>query len=656
MLMLLTISLPVLAQKEPDISNISDFEKEMILNSIKELGENFKAIAPSNEVVTSIPLSPENLVPLTVDAKMLKALGSKLSNAFFLGTTWSSSVDIEFDSFILPHMDVVTKIDVTVDELSLDDGTKKKVNLIAVAHNSNRQKSFKLELSKDLLSSPKSADPKISSLSGMAKVTYYENFTKTSVKVQVGTEVKMKDGGMVKVIQAKNDFVQVQFSGEANFYDVYADDGKGIDIEALTYKEMPLLKDGKPVSELAEKDILMFAAKENSGQSAKTGVLFNLKFKGVPANIHFLSTGKKKELIQKFIAYGKQDGKDASKILGTRYINEKSPIAFSFSDKELTENLTLSLRRDSTFLAYLDEGPRSNELILDLENIKKIQYEDRIIELSDVQLLDEKGKAVPIFVKQKDSFGDKKILIQVPKGADGNTDKKELLKAKKPIFPNGQKLIGKIKLEVPLVYEVFSWPAKPYPGVKVEIKGNDIIFGLGNKNDFKASDFYVSDGSDYALFPFGKNHTKWVNDDVEKIERYWGKPKNVLLRAQIQTIVYEGQFEFKVPAPLPTPAKDANPFINNGPKPVIEQFAINKLKNFSSKIIKAFEEAPAVTPSAEVSADESKMYDQVEALYIKKGLTKEMAKETVGKLKESLKSLTKEQRATSLQGMISALK
>jgi hypothetical protein len=658
-------STAAIKQKEPDMSQISDFEKKIILESIKEMAENFNSITPSAQAVASVALKPENLTPLSVDQKMLSVLGTKLRSAFFLGSIWNSSVDLEFDSFILPHMDVVTKINVSIDEITLDDGTKKIVELEAEERNTNTGKGFTVELPKDVISSNNSADPKISSLTGTAKLTYFENFTKTTVKTQIGTEVNMPDGGTVKVLQSKNDFVQVHFTGKSAFYDVYADDEKGVEIESLKFKEMPILKDGKLLSELSENDILMYVVKENSGQSMKEGLLFNLKFKGIPANIHFISVGKKKDLLQKFTALGKPDSKDISKILGARYINEKKPEAFSFSEKELTEKLTLSLRRNDAILAYLEESPYSNELILDLDNIKKIQYKDRVMEITDVKLLDDKGLEVPIFVNQKDSFGEKNFLIQVPNGENGNINKKDLLKAKKPIFPEGIKLIGKLKLEVPLTYELFSWPGKAYPGVKVDIQGNDIVFGLGSENDFSPSDFFVSDGTEYALFPFGKNHTKWVNNDVEKIERYWGIPTNVILRNPSLKVRYEGQFEFKVPAPILAPATGANPFFDEGPDVVVEQLLISKLKNYSSKLITTNEVVPAVaTPevaitaskSEDTNADEDKMYEQIVALYVKKGLTKELATDTVGKIKDSLKSLTQDQRATSLQGMITALK
>lgn len=649
--------------KKPDVAQISDFEKKLILKSIKEREEKFKSITFSSEAVVSKPLDPENLVPSIVTPQILKAIGSKLSNAFFLGTTWSSSVDIEFDSFIIPYMDVVTKMELLVNELELDDGTKKQVNLSAEDKHSG--KSFQIEVSKDILSSKLSADPKVKSISGVAKLTYHENFPKVSMKAAVGNEMKLSNGGMIKIIKFEKDFVQVKVTSEKGFYDIYAEDDKGVLIESHKFSDMPIAIGGKLLTELNEEQSLKYMINEHLGEKVNEGELINIKFNGIPANIHFLELGKTKEFVQKFIAFGKPEMKDISKIIGTRYIKQKKPEPYSFPEKELTEELTLTLRRDRTGLAYLDDGPYSNELILDLENLRKIQDEDRLMELTDVKLFDSKGKEVPIYVKQKDSFGSKEILIQVPRGADGNIDKKALTKEKKPIFPNGTKLIGKLKLELPVTYEIFSWPEKPLPGIKVDIKGNDIVFGMSNKNDFSPSDFFVSDGGKYALYAFGKNHTSWTNGNVDKIERYWGKPKNVMLNTPIQKIVYEGQFEFKVPPPLPVPAKDSNPFLDDGPKLVIEKNIISKIKNFSKKLVSIYPtekdqdktNIPNTTSNnPDIDVSELKMFDQMEALYVKKGLTKEIAKQTVEQIKTSLKGLTKAQRATSLQSMLSALK
>jgi hypothetical protein len=473
------------------------------------------------------------------------------------------------------------------------------------------------------------------------------------MKATAGAEAKKIDGGLIKIIKCEKDFVQAQFSGDSSYYDVYADDEKGISIGISEASEIPMLKDGKLLTEVSENESLMYMMKEHSGQAVKAGSLVNLKFHGIPANIHFLALGKKKELLQKFTAFGKPDSKDISKIIGTRYINEKMPEAYSFPEKELTEKLEITLRRDRNVLAFLPDGPYSNELVLDLENIRKIQDSERIVELTDVKLLDAKGKSVPIFVKVGDSFGSNKILIQVPKGADGNINKLELLKAKKPIYPDGQKLTGKIKIEIPLAYELFSWPGKPYTGIKVDIKGNDIVFNLGSKNNFSPSDFFVSDDSKYALFPFGKNHTSWINSDVSKIERYWGKPKNVVLRTASQKVIYEGEFEFKVPPLMPTPPKDANPFLDDGPKSVVEKIAVTKLKNFSNKVNSLTSSNPV---NEDFDASEMKIFGQMEAAYIKKGLSIDIAKQTVTQIKTSLKGLNKEQRAVGLQSILSALK
>jgi hypothetical protein len=93
------------------------------------MDEKFKAIIPSTQNIVSIPLKPESIVPQKVTPDMIKSISEKIAKSFFIGTTWSTSVDMDFDSFIIPHLDVITNVEVGINELTLDDGTKKSLNL-----------------------------------------------------------------------------------------------------------------------------------------------------------------------------------------------------------------------------------------------------------------------------------------------------------------------------------------------------------------------------------------------------------------------------------------------------------------------------------------------------------------------------------------------